>query len=59
MEELGRSGATVVAPDPERIGQIAAEKLFARIDGSRAEPNTYVVPTTLLARGSGELWAQD
>lgn len=56
LTEILEPGVTVVAPDPERIGQMAAERLFARIDGSRAEPSTYVVPTTLIARGSGELW---
>ncbi|MGO4587151.1 substrate-binding domain-containing protein [Arthrobacter sp. 2RAF6] len=50
-------GVTVVVPDPERMGRIAAEMLFMRIGGSRAEPRTHIVPTELLERGSGELWA--
>jgi LacI family transcriptional regulator len=51
------SGVTVVAQDPESIGRVAAERLFARIDGSREEPRTHTVPTTLVRRGSGELLA--
>jgi LacI family transcriptional regulator len=57
--DLAEPGITVVAQDPERIGRIAAERLFARIDGSREEPKTFLVPTTLIARGSGELQARD
>lgn len=55
--ELVEPGVTVVSQDPERIGRVAAERLFARIDGSREEPNTYTVPAMLIARGSGELRA--
>lgn len=58
LADLMEPGVTVIAQDPKKIGQIAAERLFARIDGSGEEPQTYVVPTTLIARGSGELWAR-
>jgi LacI family transcriptional regulator len=44
-----------VAQDPSEIGHLAATMLFARIDGDRSPARTVVVPTRLIARGSGEL----
>jgi len=46
---------TVVAQDPHRIGRLAAEQLFARLDGDTSPFTTQVVPTTLVVRGSGEI----
>jgi LacI family transcriptional regulator len=46
---------SVVAQDPTAIGRTAAELLFARLDGDRRPPRHVVVPTRLIARGSGEL----
>jgi LacI family transcriptional regulator len=46
---------TVVAQDPEAIGAWAAEQLFRRIDGDTSPWRTEVVPTRLIARGSGEV----
>jgi LacI family transcriptional regulator len=46
---------SVVAQDPTTIGRAAAELLFARLDGDRRPPQQVVVPTRLIARGSGEL----
>jgi LacI family transcriptional regulator, galactose operon repressor len=48
-------GLTVVAQDAGGIGRAAAEALFARLDGDDAPSRTVVVPTTLIARGSGEI----
>jgi LacI family transcriptional regulator len=49
-------GLTVVAQDAGGIGRAAAELLFARLNGGGEEPTrTVVVPTTLIARGSGEI----
>ncbi len=48
-------GVTVMAQDPSRIGTIAAERVFARMDGDNSPAETIVVPTTLLVRGSGEI----
>ena len=48
-------GLTVVAQDAGGIGRAAAELLFARLDGSAERSRTVVVPTTLIARGSGEI----
>jgi LacI family transcriptional regulator len=50
-------GITVMAQDPSALGRLAAQRLFARLDGDRSPPAVYVVPTRLLIRGSGELAA--
>jgi LacI family transcriptional regulator len=46
---------TVMAQDPNRMGVLAAERLFARLDGDRSPAETYVVPARLIVRGSGEI----
>ena len=46
---------TVMAQDPIAIGSLAAEKLFARLDGDDAPPARHVVPARLIERGSGEI----
>lgn len=46
---------TVIAQNPADIGRLAAERLFRRIAGERLETETIVVPTHLIARGSGEI----
>jgi LacI family transcriptional regulator len=55
LAELLQPGVTVLAQDPTRIGTLAAEQLFRRLDGDRGPERTAVVPTTLLVRGSGEI----
>ncbi len=46
---------TVVDQDVEEMGRRAAQLLFARIKGHDAPPETLVLPTALIRRGSGEL----
>lgn len=46
---------TVVAQDALGIGRAAAELLFSRLDGNRGPSRRVVLPTPLIARGSGEL----
>lgn len=46
---------TVVAQNPQEIGRLAAEQLFARLDGDTSPFTTQVVPTQLVIRGSGEI----
>jgi LacI family transcriptional regulator len=53
--DLLSPGVTVVAQDPAAIGALAATVLFARLDGDGAPPWTRIVPSVLLARGSGEV----
>ena len=48
-------GVTVMAQDPTKMGTIAAERLFARLDGDRSAAGTIVVPARLIVRGSGEI----
>ncbi|HUA03930.1 MAG TPA: LacI family DNA-binding transcriptional regulator [Solirubrobacteraceae bacterium] len=48
-------GVTVVRTDPYRIGQLAAERAFARIDGDDSAAQRLVVPAQVIARGSGEI----
>jgi LacI family transcriptional regulator len=48
-------GVTVVAHDPVEMGRIAAQLALSRMDGSTDEPKTVVLPTWLVARGSGEI----
>jgi LacI family transcriptional regulator len=46
---------SVVAQDPQAIGQTAADQLFRRLDGDTAPPVHQTIPVTLIARGSGEI----
>jgi LacI family transcriptional regulator len=47
-------GTTVVRHEAQRIGAEAAELAFRRLDGLDGPPQRVVVPTQLIARGSGE-----
>ena len=55
LADLLDPGITVVAQDPQQIGRIAAERVFARLDGDDSPAARTVVPTRLIERGSGEL----
>jgi LacI family transcriptional regulator len=55
LADLMRPAITVMAPDPSRLGTIAAERIFARLDGDTSPVQTVVVPAKLIARGSGEI----
>jgi LacI family transcriptional regulator len=55
MSDLLEPAITVLAQDPTAIGRQAATTLFARLDGDRAPTHTYIVPTTMIIRGSGEI----
>jgi len=55
LADILSPGITVIAQDPVRIGTIAAERLFARLDGDSAPEQTIVVPSRLICRGSGEI----
>jgi len=48
-------GVTVVRTDPYRIGQVAAQIAFNRIEGDERPPQRVVLPVDLVARGSGEI----
>jgi LacI family transcriptional regulator len=55
LADLLDPGVTVVAQDPQEIGRRAAERLFALLEGADEAPIRSVVPTRLIARGSGEI----
>ncbi|MGX1160209.1 LacI family transcriptional regulator [Pseudarthrobacter sp. SLBN-100] len=55
LADMMEPGITVIAQHPERIGKLAAERLLARMDGDDRAPQTYVIPSELIVRGSGEL----
>ena len=48
-------GVTVVRTDPYRIGQVAAQLAFNRIEGDARPPQRVLLPVDLVARGSGEI----
>ena len=55
MGDLLDPSITVLAQDPTAIGRQATTTLFARLDGDRSRMQTYIVPTTMIIRGSGEI----
>jgi LacI family transcriptional regulator len=55
LADLLEPGLTVVAQDVAEIGRLAAEQLFRRLDGNRDPSVRLVVPTRIIARGSGEI----
>jgi len=55
LADMLEPGITVVAQNPQAIGALAAERIFARLDGDEQPERTYVVPTSLIVRGSGEI----
>jgi LacI family transcriptional regulator len=59
LADMMEPGVTVIAQHPDRIGKLAAERLLARIDGDHSPAQTYVVPSELIMRGSGELRPPD
>lgn len=50
---------TVMAQDPQTIGTLAADQVFARLDGDTDPPDTQIVPARLIVRGSGEIPPED
>jgi LacI family transcriptional regulator len=55
LADLLEPGVTVVAQDPAAMGRTAARALFERIDGAGGPPREFMIATTLIQRGSGEL----
>jgi LacI family transcriptional regulator len=57
LADLLHPRVSVVAQQPATLGRMAADLLFARLDGDRSPPQHIVVPTELIPRGSGEIAA--
>ncbi|MFJ9852572.1 LacI family DNA-binding transcriptional regulator [Streptomyces sp. NPDC101150] len=55
LADLVRPAITVVAQDAARLGRTAAGLLFRRLEGAAEPPRRVVLPTRLIARGSGEI----
>jgi LacI family transcriptional regulator len=55
LADLLRPSLTVIKQDASELGRIAAELLFSRIAGDRRPIQRVILPTRLVARGSGEL----
>jgi LacI family transcriptional regulator len=55
LADLLAMPTTVVRYDNNELGAQAAKLAFARLDGTEAPPRTIVVPTRVVARGSGEV----
>ena len=55
LADVVEPGVTVMAQDPARIGTVAADQVFARLDGDEGGAQTTIVPATLIIRGSGEI----
>ncbi|HKN43787.1 MAG TPA: substrate-binding domain-containing protein, partial [Propionibacteriaceae bacterium] len=55
LADLVRPAVTVMAQDPTRLGTLAAERIFARLDGDTSAVQTVVAAAKLIARGSGEI----
>lgn len=55
LADLVQPAVTVIAQDPTRMGMLAAERMFARLEGDTSPAATLVVPSQLVVRGSGEI----
>jgi LacI family transcriptional regulator len=55
LADLLDPAVSVVAYDVVELASLAARLLFERIDGLRPAPRHFVIPTTVIARGSGEI----
>lgn len=55
LADLLEPGVTVIAQDPYAIGRVAAERVFARLDGDDSPAARTVIATSLIERGSGEI----
>ena len=59
LADLLDPAVTVVAQDPAATGRAAAERVFARLTDPSLPPARIVIPTRLIARGSGEISPPD
>ncbi len=55
LADMLEPAVTVVAQDLQALGARAAELLFARMDGDESPAHNEVMPSELIARGSGEI----
>jgi LacI family transcriptional regulator len=55
LADLISPGVSVLAQDPAEIGRLAADRVFARLDGTAGPETTTVLLSRLIERGSGEI----
>jgi LacI family transcriptional regulator len=55
LADMIEPGITVVRQDPYALGRQAAELVFSRLSGSQGKSRLVVIPSQLVARGSGEI----
>ena len=55
LSDLLVPGVTVITQDVAELGRLAADLLFARLDGDNTPARTRIVPTGMIARGTGEI----
>ncbi len=55
LADMVDPGITVIVQDPYTLGRHAAELHFPQLNGSAGESQIVVVPTEIVARGSGEI----
>ena len=55
LADLLDPATSAIVQDPHMLGRLAAELLFARLAGDSSPSKNVVVPTRLVARGSGEI----
>lgn len=55
LADMLEPAVTVMAQHPDEMGRRAAEQVFARLDGDDSPASEFVVPATLVVRGSGEI----
>ncbi|MDQ6773349.1 MAG: LacI family transcriptional regulator [Candidatus Dormibacteraeota bacterium] len=58
LADMLEPAVSVIAQDPRVLGRTAANLLFERLADEAREPRRVVVPTRLIARGSGEIPAR-
>ena len=55
LAQLLDPGVTVLAQQPTQMGRIAAQLLFARLEGDSSPADIHIIPSLLMRRGSGEI----
>lgn len=55
--DLVKPGISLVTQDINKMAEVAANLLFARINGTKEKVGVYEIPTIFTARGSGEIKA--
>lgn len=55
LADLVEPGVTVITQDPQLIGRVAVERVFARLEGDTSPARHTITPTKLIPRGSGEI----